>query len=58
MDVRTAFLHGILKERIYIYALWYECIDAALLSIGLKRSTLDSNLYYLHQGGEILILLL
>jgi len=86
MDVRTAFLHGIFKERVFmqqppgfrvhgketmvcklyksLYGLkqsphtWYECIDAALLCLGLKRITLDGNLYYLHQDGKTLILLL
>ena len=86
MDVRTAFLHGLIKEQLYmsqppgfrlhgkeshvcrlyksLYGLkqspraWYERIDAALRKMGLRRSISDANLYFMHQDGETLIVLL
>ena len=86
MDVRTAFLHGLIKEQLYmsqpsgfrlhgkeshvcclyksLYGLkqspraWYERIDAALRKMGLCRSRSDANLYFMHQDGDILIVLL
>lgn len=86
MDVCTTFLHGVLKEQVYmrqppsfeapgqehkvckllrsLYGLkqlpraWYDKIDLELRRIGLLRSPLDPNLYYLHQDNEILIVML
>ena len=86
MDVWTAFLHGLLREQVFmtqppgfrangheqfvcrlnrsLYGLkqspyaWYNRIDAALRRIGLRCSTSDPNMYYMHQDGETLILML
>jgi len=37
---------------------WYDRINSALKGIGLNRSTSDSNLYYKHEHGHTIILLL
>jgi hypothetical protein len=37
---------------------WYSCIDTYLLQMGFKKSDVDSNLYYIIRGEEILILTL
>ena len=37
---------------------WYERIDASLRQLGLHRNNFDPNLYFLHKGNQVLLLLL
>jgi hypothetical protein len=37
---------------------WYEQIDALLRSKGMNKSKPDPNMYYMHQKGEVLILMI
>ena len=37
---------------------WYERIDASLCNLGLHRINFDPNLYFLHKGNQVLLLLL
>jgi hypothetical protein len=37
---------------------WYSCIDTYLLQMGLEKSDVDPNLYYIIRGENILILIL
>ena len=37
---------------------WYERIDTELRKIGMNKSSSDGNMYYIHQKGETLILMI
>ena len=61
MDVKTAFLNGVVEEQ---YGLkqaprnWYGRIDSFLSSLGFTKSKADSNLYYKVKYGNPVMLLL
>ena len=57
-------LHKVCKLLKSLYGLkqssraWYDKIDSSLRGVGLKRSSFDPNLYYLHKGQATLLVLL
>ncbi|GKA29366.1 retrovirus-related pol polyprotein from transposon TNT 1-94 [Tanacetum coccineum] len=51
MDVKTAFLNGILHEEVYVPRAWYDLLSSFLLSKG----TIDPILFIQKEGKDILL---
>ena len=67
MDVKTIFLHGAIKEEVYVEKpmglkqaprAWYKRMDSYLMKLGFTRSNADSNLYFKVDREKPLILVL
>ncbi|GJY75949.1 retrovirus-related pol polyprotein from transposon TNT 1-94 [Tanacetum coccineum] len=53
MDVKTAFLNGILREE--APRAWYDLLSSFLLSQGFSKGTVDPTLFIRREGNDILL---
>ncbi|GJW50155.1 putative ribonuclease H-like domain-containing protein [Tanacetum coccineum] len=55
MDVKTAFLNGILREEDYASRVWYDLLSSFLLSQEFSKRTVDPTLFIRRDGKDILL---
>nr|GEV89281.1 hypothetical protein [Tanacetum cinerariifolium] len=54
MDVKTAFLNGILRAEVYAPRAWFDLLSSFLLSQGFSKGTVDPTLFISRKGKDIL----
>ncbi|GKF30830.1 retrovirus-related pol polyprotein from transposon TNT 1-94, partial [Tanacetum coccineum] len=55
IDVKTAFLNGIMREEVYAPRTWYDLLSSFLLSQGFSKGTVDPTLFISGKGKDILL---
>ncbi|GJR13726.1 retrovirus-related pol polyprotein from transposon TNT 1-94 [Tanacetum coccineum] len=55
MDVKTAFLNGVLKEEAYAPRAWYDTLLRFLLSYKFSKGAVDPTLFTRKEGKDILL---
>nr|GEV47813.1 retrovirus-related Pol polyprotein from transposon TNT 1-94 [Tanacetum cinerariifolium] len=61
MDVKTVFLNGILKEKVYVGQplaprAWYDVLSKFLIDIGFQKGLIDTTLFIKKKGKRIMLI--